>query len=275
MSETTPGMTWCQQLIHERSSATPTLSPPYFMTAGTGPDCSLVLANTGSVLSVQNSGYAGNSTGTVAAGSPISLCAPPSSGSDLIYGRDDFLSFDTPTDGAATWSYVGTNGPSTSNCQNGHAGIVSFPSGTTQSVNELVANQGSDLGGPVFANVQKCLVRWVVLCNGLYSSSSFDGEWYVGLGNPDGSGAMYGGALLSFAPGFPAIGLLAGSYTGISSNIGDRCPRVYHAKPLIKGGEFAQERLDFAFSKIFKRIFSKTNSPGSTNPNCGRIFGFG
>jgi hypothetical protein len=187
------------------------------MTAGTGPDCSLVLANTGSVLSVQNSGYAGNSTGTVAAGSPISLCAPPSSGSDLIYGRDDFLSFDTPTDGAATWSYVGTNGPSTSNCQNGHAGIVSFPSGTTQSVNELVANQGSDLGGPVFANVQKCLVRWVVLCNGLYSSSSFDGEWYVGLGNPDGSGAMYGGALLSFAPGFPAIGLLAGSYTGISN----------------------------------------------------------
>jgi hypothetical protein len=28
---------------------------------------------------------------------------------------------------------------------------------------------------------------------------------------------MYGGALLSFAPGFPAAGLLAGSYTGISN----------------------------------------------------------
>jgi len=96
------------------------------------------------------------------------------------------------------------------NWQNGHAGIVSFPSGAANSVNELVANQGSDLGGPVFANVQKCMVRWVVLCNGLYSSSSFDGEWHVGLGNPDGFGAMYGGALLSFAPGYPAAGLLAG-----------------------------------------------------------------
>jgi hypothetical protein len=26
-------------------------------------------------------------------------------------------------------------------------------------------------------------------------------------------------------------------------NIGDRCPRGNHAKPLIKGGEFAQKRL--------------------------------
>ena len=103
------------------------------------------------------------------------------------------------------------------NWQNGHAGIVSFPSGAANSVNELVANQGSDLGGPVFANVQKCMVRWVVLCNGLYSSSSFDGEWHVGLGNPDGFGAMYGGALLSFAPGYPAAGLLAGLYTSISN----------------------------------------------------------
>jgi hypothetical protein len=50
-----------------------------------------------------------------------------------------------------------------------------------------------------------------------FSSSSFDGEWYVGLGNPDGSGGMYGGALLSFAPGFSATGLLAGSYTSRSN----------------------------------------------------------
>jgi len=60
-------------------------------------------------------------------------------------------------------------------------------------------------------------VRWVVSCNAVYASSSFDGEWYVGIGNPDGSGNMNGGALLSFAPGFSATGLLAGSYTSISS----------------------------------------------------------
>jgi hypothetical protein len=176
-----------------------------------------VLANTGSVLSVLNSGYGGNNTGTVAAGSPISLCAPPSGSPDLIYGCDDFLSFDAPTDGAATWLYDGSNGLSMSHWQNGHAGIVSFPSGTTNSVNELIANQGPGLVGPVFTNVQKCVVGFVVSCDALFSSRSFDGEWYVGIGNPDGSGAMYGGALLSFAPGFPAKGLLAGSYTGISN----------------------------------------------------------
>ena len=33
----------------------------------------------------------------------------------------------------------------------------------------------------------------------------------------------------------------------------------------------------FRIPKIFKRIFSETNSPGSINPdpNCGRTFGFG
>jgi hypothetical protein len=176
-----------------------------------------VSANTGSALSVLNCGYAGTNTGTVAVGSPTSLCAPPSGRSDLIYGCDDFLSFDAPTDGTPTWSYAGSNGLSTSNWQKGHAGIVPFPSGTTNSVNELIANQGSGLVGPGFTNVQKCVVRFVVSCDALFSSSLFDGEWYVGLGNPDGSGAMYGGALLSFAPGFPANGLLAGSYTSTSN----------------------------------------------------------
>jgi len=176
-----------------------------------------VLANTGSALSVLNCEYAGNNTGTVAAGSPISLCAPPSRCSDLIYGRDDFLSFDAPTDGSPAWSYAGSNRPSVSNWQNGHKGIVSFPSGAAKGVNELIANQGPGFVAPDFRNVQKCVVRFVVSCDALFSSSSFDGEWYVGLGNPDGSGAMYGGALLSFAPGFPATGLLAGSYTSISN----------------------------------------------------------
>src|SRR6516165_8796334 len=70
------------------------------VTGGTHQLKGTVLANTGSALSVLNCGYAGNNTGTVAAGSPISLCVPPSSCSDLISGRDDFLSFDAPTDGS-------------------------------------------------------------------------------------------------------------------------------------------------------------------------------
>jgi hypothetical protein len=176
-----------------------------------------VLANTGSRLSVLNCGYAANNTGTVAAGSPISLSAPPSGSSDVIYGCDDFLSFDAPTDGSATWSYAGSSRPSVSNCQNGHTGIVSFPSGAAKGVNELIANQGSAFAAPDFGNVQKCVVRFVVSCDALFSSGSFDGEWYVGIGNPNGSGAMYGGALLNFAPGFPATGLLAGSYTSTSN----------------------------------------------------------
>ena len=176
-----------------------------------------VLANTGSRLSVLNCGYAANNTGTVAAGSPISLSAPPSGSSDVIYGCDDFLSFDAPTDGSATWSHAGSSRPSVSNCQNGHTGIVSFPSGAAKGVNELIANQGSAFAAPDFGNVQKCVVRFVVSCDALFSSGSFDGEWYVGIGNPNGSGAMYGGALLNFAPGFPATGLLAGSYTSTSN----------------------------------------------------------
>ena len=176
-----------------------------------------VVANTGSVLSVLNSGYLGGDSGTLAAGSRITVCALPGDACELIYGCDDFLSLAAPTEGAPTWSYIGTNGLSMSNWQNGHAGIVSFPSGNTNSCNELIANQGSESAGPAFTNVQKCLVRWVVFCDGLYSSTSFDGEWYAGIGNPDGHGAMHGGALLSFAPGFPSTGLLAGSYTGTSS----------------------------------------------------------
>ena len=174
-----------------------------------------VLANTGSALSVLNPGYAGNNTGTITAGSRISLCASPNGSSHVFYGCDDLLSFDAPTDRAPTWLYAGANQPSMSNRHNGHTGILSFASGTAVGVNELMGNHGA-LAGHDFTNVQKCVVRWVVSCSASYSPSSFDGEWYVGIGSPDGRGAMHGGALLSFAPGFPATGLLAGSYTDIS-----------------------------------------------------------
>jgi hypothetical protein len=110
--------------------------------------------------------------------------------------------FDAPADNALKWLYVRTNRFEMSNWQKDHPGIVSFPSGTTNSCNELIANAGSDLGWTDFTNVRKCPVRWVVSSNVLYSSSSLDGEWYVGIGNPDGGGARHGGALLSFALDF-------------------------------------------------------------------------
>jgi hypothetical protein len=192
------------------------------VTDGTHHFTGTVVKNTDSGLRVLNSGFTGNDTGAVAAGSLISICAPPNSNSCLIYGSDEFLSFDSPTDAVPKWSYAGTNLPSISTSKNAHAGILSFGSGATSSINELMANREPGQAGSDFTNVKKCLVRFVVSCDSVFSANSFDGEWYVGLGNPDGSGAVYGGALLNFAPGFRTKGLmaglylLAGSYTSVS-----------------------------------------------------------
>jgi len=177
-----------------------------------------VLANTGTAISVVNCEAARNGTGTIAAGAVVSLCGDSDGKGKVFYGYDDFLSLNCPTSAAVTWSYIGENGISKASRQSGRLGVVSFPSGTKSNVDELIANREVNLRGVDFGSLRKCVVRWIVSCDGTYSSRSFDGEWYVGIGNPDGKGNMNGGALLSFAPGFPAKGLLAGSYTSTSSH---------------------------------------------------------
>jgi len=183
-----------------------------------------VLANTGTAISVVNCEAARNGTGTIAAGAVVSLCGDFDGKRKAFYQYDDFLSLDGPTSAAVTWSYIGENGISKVSRQSGRLGVVSFASGTKSSVDELIANRGVNLRGVDFGSVRKCVVRWIVSCDGTYSSRSFDGEWYVGIGNPDGTGNMNGGALLSFAPGFPANGLLAGSYTSTSSHTETETP---------------------------------------------------
>jgi hypothetical protein len=80
---------------------------------------------------------------------------------------------------------------------------------------------------PLFSTLQKAIVRFVVKCDTLFESSSFNGEWYVGFANLSGA-TVFGGALLSYAPGFtwngpggvstPDPGLVCGSYTGLDFN---------------------------------------------------------
>ena len=185
-----------------------------------------VLANTGTAITVVNCEAARNGTGTIAAGAVVSLCGDSDGKGKVFYGYDDFLSLNCPTSAAVTWSYIGENGISKASRQSGRLGVVSFPSGTKSNVDELIANREVNLRGVDFGSVRKCVVRWIISCDGTYSSRSFDGEWYVGIGNPDGTGNMNGGALLSFAPGFPAKGLLAGSYTSTSSHTETHTPFI-------------------------------------------------
>jgi hypothetical protein len=64
------------------------------------------------------------------------------------------------------------------------------------------------------------------------ATGGFDGEWYVGIAYPDGTGNVYAGAMLSFAPGFdehPSSELLAGSYT--SQRIHTETPTNFKIAP--------------------------------------------
>jgi hypothetical protein len=138
-----------------------------------------------------------------------------SSKSDVIHGYDDLIFNDTAS--SRNWVYVGSNPLSFVPWQPGHQGIISIPTGVTTSVNELIGNQVCASPSARFSGINKCVARFVVSCNALYTGSrGFDGEWFVGIGNPDGTGNVYAGAMLSFAPGFPdhpSTELLAGSYT--------------------------------------------------------------
>jgi hypothetical protein len=51
-----------------------------------------------------------------------------------------------------------------------------------------------------FSGVDKCVARFVVSCDALFTGNGgFDGEWYIGIANPDGAGNVYAGAMLSLA----------------------------------------------------------------------------
>lgn len=141
-------------------------------------------------------------------------------GYDVVHGADDFLSNDIVS--ARKWVYAGETPYSFVSSQPGHQGIISIPTGTKTSVNELIGQQVCVGPSATFPGVTKCVVRFVVCCDKLFTAKGgFDGEWYVGIANPDGTGNVYAGAMLSFAPGFdpyPSSKLLAGSYTSQSSN---------------------------------------------------------
>jgi hypothetical protein len=138
-----------------------------------------------------------------------------SSKSDVIHGYDDFIFNDIGS--SRNWAYVGSTPLSFVPWRLGHHGTVSIPTGTTTSVNELIGNQVCASPSSSFSGINKCVTRFVVSCDELYTGSrGFSGEWFIGIGNPDGTGNVYAGAMLSFAPGFPdhpSTELLAGSYT--------------------------------------------------------------
>jgi hypothetical protein len=140
-------------------------------------------------------------------------------GSDVIHGSDDFLSKEISS---KNWVHVGHTPPLFPPGQSGHQGVISISSGTTTGVNELIGKQVSTGPSSSFSGITKCVVRFVVSCDALFTATGgFDGEWYVGIASPDGTGNVYAGAMLSFAPGFdqhPSTQLLAGSYTSQSSN---------------------------------------------------------
>jgi hypothetical protein len=101
--------------------------------------------------------------------------------------------------------------------QLGHQGIVTIRTENATSVNELIGTQVCASPSGSFSGINKCVARFVVCCDALFTGTGgFDGEWYIGIANPDGTGNVHAGALLSLAPGFPdhpSTELLAGSYT--------------------------------------------------------------
>ena len=141
-------------------------------------------------------------------------------GSDVIHGSDDFLSNDIGSN--KNWVYRGQTPRSFVPWQPGHQGVISISTGTTNSVNELIGQQVCVGPSVHFSGITKCVARFVVSCDALFTATGgFDGEWYLGIASPDGTGNVYAGAMLSYAPGFdehPSTELLAGSYTSQSSH---------------------------------------------------------
>jgi hypothetical protein len=137
------------------------------------------------------------------------------SNSDVIHRCDDFVFNDIGSSG--NWVYVGSPALSFVPWQPGHQAILSIPTGTTTGVSELIGERVCGTPSATFSGIDKCVARFVVSCDALFTGSGgFDGEWYVGIGDPDGTGNVYAGAMLNFAPGFPghpSSELLAGSYT--------------------------------------------------------------
>jgi hypothetical protein len=146
-------------------------------------------------------------------GEPVA--ASFSSGSDVVHGFDDFISKDITS--SKNWAYVGTTPMSFVPGEPAHPGILSIPTGTTIGINELIGSQVCAKPTPNFSGIDKCVVRFVVSCDALFTGSDgFDGEWYIGIADPDGRGNVHAGAMLNFAPGFTdnrSTELLAGSYT--------------------------------------------------------------
>src|SRR5271165_3458798 len=115
------------------------------------------------------------------------------SGKSMIHDSDDFILNDIGA--SQKWEYVGENPLSFVPSRLGHQGIISIPTGTTTSVNELIGNQVCAGPSANFSGISKCVARFVVSCDALYAGSGgFDGEWFMGIANPDGKGNVYAGA---------------------------------------------------------------------------------
>jgi hypothetical protein len=98
------------------------------------------------------------------------------------------------------WVYAGETPLWFAPSQVGHQGIVSIQTGTATSVNELIGAQVCASPSASFSGVDKCVARFVVSCDALFTGNGgFDGEWYIGIANPDGAGNVYAGAMLSLA----------------------------------------------------------------------------
>ena len=93
----------------------------------------------------------------------------------------------------------GRNSPGVCALATGTSGnSITIRTETATSVNELIGTQVCASPGASFSGINKCIARFVVSCDALFTGSGgFDGEWYMGIANPDGAGNVYAGAMLS------------------------------------------------------------------------------
>jgi hypothetical protein len=186
-----------------------------------------VVGNSGSVLTVLNSGYGGSSAPGVTVGSnaPVSLCGAPQQASDAIYVFDDFVtqSFASGGGPGILWTISGSAGYGAG--AGDHYGILTFPA----LGNSISANLGGNTSIP-FTLLAKAVVRFVVAPTTAPVLATGTNEWYCGFQEVGGQnyGALfsnaqgYGNATLPADGGVGFVdattGLVAGTYNNVATN---------------------------------------------------------
>lgn len=172
-----------------------------------------VLANTGTTLTLLNSGYAGNtaSGATMAASATASLCDVGREGSDFIAYQTDFVQWELG--GAGVWA--DTSSPtavSYAPWQTDHQGIMLFQTGTTAgNTGAMLLNTGTNALVP--NTIKKMVMRFVLKIPAFFTAANY-GEFFWGLSNSGTpGGTLSAGALMSVDVNFASnYALICGNF---------------------------------------------------------------